>query len=139
MRITLAITFLAGLLGAACEGVLGNDDDNFVFDSIRVEYDSAMVANAEAIATLQNVQIDGLILLPHACHNLGGDYSRDGAQLTLTVIATPTNTTCTAAITAMQYRLITFGMPRGAYRVRVYHQFGTGQRTQIAEQDIVVG
>ena len=135
--------FLTAVLAAAvwigCDGIVGADEDNFVFNSIRVNYDSAMVDNAEAFSLLRNIQVDGLILLPHACHTVGGNYSRTGGQITLTVTANATSTTCTAAITPMQYRLQTFGMPSGAYRLRVYHQFGSAQRVLIAEQDLVVG
>jgi hypothetical protein len=138
-RVYFLLPLMAAVSIAACSGIIGPDEDNFVFDSIRVNYDSAMVDNAEAFSLLRNIQVDGLILLPHACHTLGGDYERSGGQITLTVTATATSTTCTAAITAMQYRLQTFGMPRGAYRLRVYHQFGSAQRTLIAEQDLVIG
>ena len=130
---------IAVAMFTACDGIVGADDDNFVFDSVRVTYTTGMTDNAEAFGLLRNLQVDGLIVLPHPCHNVGGDYSRVGGQITLTVTATSVNSTCTAELTAMQYRLQTFGLPRGPLRVRVYHRFGTNQRTLIAEQDIVVG
>lgn len=139
MKQALLSVLAAAVMMAACDGIVGADEDNFVFDSIRVNYDSAMVDNAEAFSLLRNIQVDGLILLPHACHTLGGNYSRSGGQITLTVTANATSTTCTAAITPMQYRLQTYGMPSGAYRLRVYHQFGSAQRVLIAEQDLVIG
>jgi hypothetical protein len=138
MKRKLFLIALCVAVWSACNGIVGSGDDNFVFDSVRVNYDSAMVNNAEAFAALRQMQIDGLILLPHPCHTVTGEYRRVGAQIQLTVVATPTNTTCTAEMVAMQYRLQTFGMQPGPYRVRVYHKFGT-QQTLIAEQDIVVG
>ncbi len=137
-RILLFVALCAGVW-SACNGIVGADDDNFVFDSVRVQYDSAMVDNAEAIAFIRQVQIDGLILLPHACHDVGGEYRRVSGQIQLTVRATPTSTACTAAIAPMEYRLQAFGMDRGPHRVRVYHQIGTATRVLIAEQDLVIG
>lgn len=136
----LFVLLIAASAIAACDGIVGEDDDNFSFDSVRITFDSAMVDNAEALALLRgNMQIDGLIILPHPCHAIDAEYGRFGGQLTLVVHATPTSTTCTAELTAMQYRLQTFGMPGGPYRLRVYHQIGTATRTLIAEQNLTVG
>jgi hypothetical protein len=139
-RAVFLIALVCSALWAACDGIVGGDDDNFAFDSIRVAFDSAMVDNAEGLALLRgNLQIDGLIILPHPCHTIDAEYERFGGQLTLVVHATPTNTTCTGELTAMQYRLQTFGMPGGPYRLRVYHQIGTATRTLIAEQNLTIG
>jgi hypothetical protein len=129
---------LLALLVAGCDSITGAED-NFVFDSIRVTYDGSMTEGAEAIGVLRNMQIDGLIILPHPCHTIEGRYGRTGGQVTLTVIANVSNAQCTAEMTAVQYRLQAFGLPRGPLRVQVYHQEAGAQRQLVAEQDIVVG
>ena len=140
MKRRLFLLLVGAIAIAACDGIVGEDDDNFAFDSIRVVFDSAMVDNAEALALLRgNMQIDGLIILPHPCHAVDAEYGRVGGQLTLVVRATPNTTTCAPEKTAMQYRMQTFGMPGGPYRLRVYHQIGTATRTLIAEQNLVIG
>jgi hypothetical protein len=140
MKAFYAVTLAVALGTAACNSITGNnDEDNFVFDSIVINYDSAMVDNAEAFGFIRNLQVDGLWLLPHRCHDIRGDYQRQGGLIVLTVLATPNGVSCPAAIAPLQYRLSTFGMDPGAYRVRVYHQFSGQTRTLIVEDDLVIG
>ena len=132
---------LAGTLvtAPACESITGRDDDNFSFDSARVTFNASLVNEAEVFGQLRAMQIDGLILLPNPCFTLRGDYIRTGGTAALTVVATSTNANCPAEASAMQYRLQAFGINPGPYRVRIYHQIGTAQRVQIAEDDVVIG
>jgi hypothetical protein len=69
---------------------------------------------------------------------LRGDLNRvQGAQLDVTITATPTNT-CQPEIQAMDYRLQTLGFSRGPYRVRVYHEIQGQPRTLVNEEDLVL-
>lgn len=139
MKKPIAYIFaLLALTAVACDGIVGGDDDNFTFAAVAIAYDSAMVDNAEAVTVLRNIQIDGIIVLPHACHEVKGDYQRSGGTITLTVNATPVNPSCAGGIAPMQYRMQTFGLSRGPYRVRVYHRIGNSQTVLIAEHDLVV-
>ena len=130
MKSTLLWTVAAaGLAWSACDSVTGSDDDNFTFTSSVVSFDSSMVDEATVGTQLRNLQIDGLFLLPHPCFELIGDYRRTGGEILFTASAYATDANCPAQASAMQYRVITFGMTRGTYRVTVYHNIaGTAPR-----------
>jgi hypothetical protein len=126
------------LASAGCDGIFGNDDDNFTFSAQRVEFTEGMVNEAEISAGARTITIDGIFLLPHPCHSLRGDLNRiQGGQLDVTIVASPTNT-CQPEVQAMDYRLQTLGFARGPYRVRVYHEIQGQPRALINEEDIVL-
>lgn len=115
---------------AACEGLFDNevDDDSFSFTSMPVAYDSAMVDRA-IVSTQLRLQIDGLLILPHPCFELRGDYRRDRGAILFTASAQATDPSCAPANTAVQYHVNTFGAASGPYRVQVYHNItGTAPR-----------
>jgi hypothetical protein len=123
---------------AACDGIFGNDDDNFTFSAQRIEFTEDMANEAVITAGARTIAVDGIFLLPHPCYNLRGDLNRvQGAQLDVTITATPTNT-CQPEIQAMDYRLQTLGFSRGPYRVRVYHEIQGQPRTLVNEEDLVL-
>jgi hypothetical protein len=124
---------------AGCSDIIGSDDDNFSFISNVVPYDSTMVDEAAAASLLGNLQIDGLMLLPHACFQLGGDYRRTAGDIIFTASATAMGSTCSQPqTTAMQYRVQAFGIARGIYRVKVYHLITGGQLRLISESTVSV-
>lgn len=126
------------LAGAGCDGIFGNDDDNFTFSAQRIAFTEGMTNEAEITAGSRTIAVDGIFLLPHPCHNMRGNLNRfQGAQLDITIVASPTNT-CQPEVQAMDYRLQTLGFSRGPYRVRVYHEIQGQPRTLISEEDIVL-
>ncbi len=122
MKVRRFVLFSAcALLAAACSSVVGSDDDNFTFTWTPVSFDSTMVDQAAVATQLRNLQIDGLFLLPHPCFELRGDYRRTGAEIRFTASAYEADATCTAQLSAAQYRVSTFGLSRGTYRITIYH------------------
>ena len=137
---TLRIAALMALTTiAACEGIVGTDDDNFTFSSVLSTYTEGMTSEAEAFGGQRTLQVDGFFVVPNPCHELKGAFSRNGAQVEVTITANPTNTSCTANISAIQYRLQSFGVPRGPLRVTIYHRVGTAARTLVNQVDVAIG
>ena len=137
---TLKIAALTALIGiTACDGIVGADDDNFTFSSVLSTYTEGMTSEAEAFGGTRTLQVDGIFVVPNPCHELKGSLSRNGAQVEVTVTANPTNTSCTANISAIQYRLQSFGVPRGPLRVTIYHKIGTAPRTLVNQVDVAIG
>ena len=131
MRTRTVLLMVTGVLAAAaaCSSIAGNDDDNFSFISMAVTYDSTMVDSAAVNTQLRNLLIDGLFVLPHPCHQLRGDYRRQGGDILFTTSAVATNPACPLENAAVEYHVNTFGAASGTYRVRVYHNLtGTAPR-----------
>jgi hypothetical protein len=136
IRMFVLLALAANL--AACDGIFGNDDDNFTFSAQRIAFEEGMSNEADITAGSRTIAVDGIFLLPHPCHNMRGNLNRvQGAQLDITITATPTNT-CQPEVQAMDYRLQTLGFSRGPYRVRVYHEIQGQPRTLISEADLVL-
>ena len=128
------------LTAPACDSLLGNDDENFSFESVQINYTEGMEDEAEAVGVLRTLRIDGIIILPHPCHELQGELRRFGATYEMTVVADPTNNTgCTAQVQAVQYQGQSFGVPRGVLRVVIYHQIEGQPRRLINQVDVTVG
>src|SRR5688500_6117143 len=53
---------------AACDGILGSDDDNFTFGAQEITFEEGMTNEAEISALVRTIQVDGVLLLPHPCH-----------------------------------------------------------------------
>lgn len=138
-RLLACALVVTAAVWAGCSNITGSDDDNFSFNSQVVPYDSAMVDEALAVSLFGNLQIDGLMVLPNPCFQLTGDYRRTGAEVLFTASATPTSTTCAQQqVTAMQYRVQAFGVPRGLYRVKVHHLITGGQIKLVSETSVAV-
>jgi hypothetical protein len=136
IRLTMAVVLAFAV--SACDGIFGNDDDNFTFSAQRVAFTEGMTNEAVITAGSRTIAIDGIFLLPHPCHNMRGNLNRtQGGTLDITISAQPTNT-CQPEVQAMDYRLQTLGFARGPYRVRVYHEIQGQPRTLINEEDIVL-
>jgi hypothetical protein len=133
-------SMLAGavLALAACNDILGESDGTFTFDVSALTYNETVVDTAEAAALINSVQIDGVIVLPHACHDLVPRHQRSGGRITVTVRANPTNPSCPAAMSALQYQLLSFGVSRGIYRVQVWHELPAQQPVLISQTDVTV-
>ena len=140
MTKTLRIAALTALMGiAGCDGILGNDDANFSFQSTAIGFTEGMTDEANAAGVIGNLQVDGIMITPHPCHDLKGSLTRNGANVEVTVTATATNTGCTGQIQAYQYRLQSFGLPRGTVRVSIYHRIGSEPRRLIEQLDVAIG
>jgi hypothetical protein len=139
MKTTRMLLISALALGtASCDGILGGDDDNFTFAAQRIEFTEGMVNEAEVNALIRTIQVDGVFLLPHPCHNMRGSLRRtQGGTVEVSIIASPTST-CEPEVQAMQYRLQTLGFSRGFYRIRVFHEISGQPRQQITEADILI-
>src|SRR5688572_21971428 len=137
--IRAALVACFALSVAACDGILGNDDDNFTFGAQQITFEEGMTNEAEINGLIRTIQVDGVFLLPHPCHNLRGNLNRtQGGIVEITITASSTSTTCPAQVQAMQYRLQTLGFSRGFYRVAVYHEIGGQPRTLINQQDVLL-
>jgi hypothetical protein len=134
--LTFAGIALFVALAASCDSVTGSDDDNFTFTSSALSFDSSMVDEATVGTQLRNLQIDGVFLLPHPCFELIGAYRRTGGEILFTASAYATDANCPAQASAMQYRVSTFGMTRGTYRVTVYHNIA-GTAPKVVTQTTV--
>ena len=133
----VALVAVVGLAG--CDGIFGNDDENFSFESLAISSSEGMTDEAEAVGVIGNLQVDGIMITPHPCLELKGSLSLSGANVEVTVTATATNTGCTGQIQAFQYRLQSFGLPRGVLRISIDHRIGTEPRRLINQQDVAVG
>lgn len=134
-RFALCVLVLA--LAAGCGGIVGNDDDdNFSFTSMAIQYDSTLVDEATVVSLLRNLQIHGVFLLPHPCFEMRGDYRRTGAEIIFTASAIATNPACAPEQSAVQYTVNTFGASRGTYRVKVYHNI-TGTAPKLVTESTV--
>ena len=124
---------------AGCENILGNDDGSFTFDSDEIAYTTGMTDAVDIQPTFGGVLMEGVIVLPSPCYRLEGEQDRSSGNITFTINAIPTLTTCPGVVSARSYRVQTLGVSRGFYRVRVRHKIGDEAPRIIAEQNVQVG
>jgi hypothetical protein len=127
------------VVGGGCDSILGGDSDEVSFQSVRINYTQGTQEEAVAVGVIGTLQIDGIFVMPHPCHELRANMNRVAANIEVSVVAEQTNTTCTAEVSAMQYRVQSFGLNRGVYRVSVYHQIRGQARRLISQTDVAVG
>jgi hypothetical protein len=126
------------LATTACNDVLGNNDGNFAFEVSPINYDPALTEGVEISPLAGAIQLDGLLVLPHSCHEITGDHRQAGTNITFTVTARASGFSCPAALAMVEYRAQSLGLSRGSYHVRVEHKIGTAAARVIAEDDVTV-
>jgi hypothetical protein len=130
------IAFLAAAC-AACGDSAGIDDEA-TFISEPIAFTAGMEEEAAVGSFIGSLQVDGIFIMPDPCHTLEGTLSRTSGQVTVTITAKPGGGGCPGVLQAMDYRMQTFGVGRGAYRVTVYHRNGDQPRRLIEQADVVV-
>lgn len=137
MTIRNVLFVLLAVVCVACGDSTGVDDEAS-FLSEPIAFTAGMQDEAVVGSFIGSLQIDGIYIMPDPCHTLAGTLSRTGGQVTVTITAKPGSGACPAVLQAMDYRMQTFGVGRGPYRVTVYHQNGDQPRRLIEQADVVV-
>lgn len=129
----------ASLSASACSDVLSNNDGDFAFEVIPINYDPALTEGVEISVLSRAIQLDGVLVLSNGCHEITGDHRMTGTTIVFTVTARRTNFTCPDVIAMSQYRAVMLGLSQGTvYHVRVDHQVIGSAARVMAEEDVTV-
>lgn len=137
--------FRFGLLGlltllaagaTACSDITGNNEGNFLFDFLPLEYVEGMADSVDVLPAAGGVQVVGVIVLPSTCHGLEGRHTREGRTITMSVITRVINPSCpNNEPDAARYQFVSFGLGNGTVRLRVIHNVaGVGTTTMFDEE-----
>jgi hypothetical protein len=138
MKMWRSLIAVAALLTTvSCNDILGDNDGNFAFEVIPLIYDPELTEGVEINVFSQTIQLDGILVLPNACHDVTGDQQISGNTINFKVTATPRGT-CNDVIQMQQYRAQLLSLDRGTYRVRVTHQLGTAAARVMADADVTI-
>ena len=128
----------AALVAAGCNDILGDNDGNFAFQVVPINYDPDLTEGVQISVLLRTIELDGILVLPSACYDVTGDHRMTDNTITFTVTARSRGTGCTAALQMMQYRAQSLGLSRGTYLMRVLHQLDNTTPRIMAEQNITL-
>jgi hypothetical protein len=138
MRVLKLFALCGALVAGGCNDILGDNDGNFAFQVVPINYDPDLTEGVQISVLLRTIELDGVVVLPSACYDVTGDHRMTDNTVTFTVTARSRGTGCPAALQMMQYRAQSLGLSRGTYRMRVIHQLDNGAQRIMAEENVTL-